>query len=284
MRVMAEKDINQLLRERLEQAGLLGCLDEKRSSLFPTPEGVLADIVLKDASALESAQKVVEQAERELEQKGVWLLPTVRALWGVKNVEGVGGIYQYGLPEALGILFRALLQSGGRTQEVWVSVAPSAFQVLKPLLAGGEDALRNIVRDFLGHQLSIGGAGYWDPIRHPHQELDEGAARYMRWRPYEQLKRSVDHALGSLEDARRFLKCFSGTGGAHDFNAVLGKLAGPGGAIARGEQFQTSNYQLYELLLDIEKKELETYYLQRLAEARKKWSELDRDFAQVLAA
>jgi hypothetical protein len=71
---------------------------------------------------------------------------------------------------------------------------------------------------------------------------------------------------------------------AGDSHTVLGELGAPAGAIARGERVPRGNYELYGLLLDIEKKELETYYLRKLAEARKTWPELEREFTQVLAA
>ena len=290
MIVMAEKDIDRLLREKLKQAGLLDHVDEGKSSLFTTPEGVLADIVLKDASALESAKRVVEEAERELEQGGVWLLPTVRALWEVKGVEKVEGTYQYGLPEGVGILFRGLLQSGRRTQEVWVSVTPSAFQLLKPLLAGGDDALRNIVRDFLGHQLSIGGAGYWDPIREPRQEIDEGAALYLRWRPYEALKASIDNVFNPSgyeireESVTRFVKTVNfgqGTRKIRRFLDVLEDLPGPGVAYSRGEWLPTSNHEFYSMLLEQEKRELESYYLDQVAKAEKEFPPLKAQYPAV---
>ncbi len=165
----------------------------------------------------------------------------------------------------------------------WVDVTSPAYQVLRPL-GGNDQALGNSVRDFLRHRLSVGGPGYWDPIRDSRLELDARAAQYLRWRPYQQLKGSVDRALRSLEDARKFLEWFRRTGkkASGNFNGVLEELAGPGGAIARGEQVPTSNYQLYELLLDTEKKELEAYYSQELERACKDWPELKREFPEVL--
>jgi hypothetical protein len=147
-----------------------------------------------------------------------------------------------------------------------------------------DEALGDSVRDFLRRRLSVGGPGYWDPIRDSRLELDARAAQYLRWRPYQQLKGSVDRALRSREDARRFLGHFrqAGKKASRNFYDVLEELAGPGGAIARGEQVPTSNYQLYELLLDTEKKDLETYYLRELEGACREWPELKQEFPEVL--
>lgn len=283
MEIVTEERIDQLLRERLREQGVLEQVDE--IDLFLTPEAVLAEVVLRDASALERAQQAVQEAERQLERERVSLLATVRALWEVDGLQKIETTSAPGVPsELLGGLFKANLKSGERVQEVWVAMTPSALRVLRPL-APNDEALTNLVRAFLRHRLSIGGASHWDPIRDQNLELNERSAQYLRWRPYEQLKGSVDFAFRSLEDARTFLKGFQRTGmkARGDFNGVLRGLAEPGGSIARGERFPTSNDELYQMLLDTEKKELEAYYSQRLAEARKTWPRLESEFAQVLA-
>jgi len=281
---MSAEQVVGFLTERLRSGRLLGSVIEKRVLEFPTE--FLAEVVLNDGTKLEDAKSLADAVQDELREKGVELDSIVRTQWDVDTVKKVAGNELPGLPAGpAGLLFQCILRSGGRTQDVWVDVTSPAYQALRPL-GGTDQALENSVRDFLRHRLSVGGPGYWDPIRDSRLELDARAAQYLRWRPYQQLKRSVDRALRSLEDARRFLQCFNRTGkkASGNFNGVLEELAGPGGAIARGEQVPTSNYQLYELLLDTEKKELETYYMQRLAEARETWPELEREFAQVLAA
>jgi hypothetical protein len=282
MAMVSEREIDELLREGLSEHGVLGQLENL--DLFTTPEGVLVEVVLRDALALEQAQRAVQDAERQLGHERVFLLPTVRALWEVSNVRKIDTASPSGVPaEVLGALFKGSLKSGELVQEVWVAMTPSALRVLRPL-AANDEALANLVRDFLRHRLSVGGPGYWNPIRDSRLELDAKDAQYLRWRPYQQLKASVDRAFRSHEDARRFLGYFSrsGTKASGNFNGVLGELARPGGAIARGEQVPTSNYQLYELMLDTEKKELEAYYSQKLERACKDWPELKQEFPEVL--
>jgi len=281
---MSEEQVVELLTERLSSERLLGSVIEKRVLEFPSE--FLAEVVLNDGTKLEDAKRLARAVQHELREKGIWLDTIVRAQWDVETVKKVAGSELAGVPAGpVGLLFQGILRAGGCTQDVWVDVTSPAYQVLRPL-GGTEQALGDSVRAFLRHRLSVGGPGSWDPIRDSRLELDARAAQYLRWRPYLQLKGSVDLAFRSRENARAFLKAFQlgGKKASGNFNEVLEELAGPGGSIARGEQFPTSNHQLYALLLDAEKKELETYYLQRLAEARKTWPELSREFPQVLAA
>lgn len=276
-----ENRIDELLRENLKRRGISGHVEEVE--LFATPEGILAEVVLRDGSVLEEAQKAVQDVERKLEGEGISLLPTVRALWKVEAVQRIEIPNPPGAPSDLvGALFKGTLKSGARYQEVWLAVTPSAQQVLRPLTTS-DQALVELVRAFLLHRLSIGGAGYWDPIREQKLELDDNTAQYLRWRPYEQLRTSVDLVFRSIDKARNFLQSLEGKR-ARNFNDVLEKLPGPGGAFARGERLPTSNYELYEMLLVSEKEDLREYYRQKLERACKNWSELKKEFPGVLAA
>jgi len=280
---MSAQQVVEYLTEKLRSARLLDFIVEKRVLEFPAE--FLAEVVLNDGTKLDDARRLADAVQDELREKGVELDSIVRAQWDVDGVKKVAGNQLPGLPAGpTGLLFRCTLRSGGRTQDVWVDVTSSAYQALRPL-GETDQAFENSVRDFVRHRLSIGGAGYWDPIRDSRLELDSRAAQYLRWRPYQQLKGSVDRIFRSLTDVQSFLQLFEMTGKkARDFNAALGELGGPGGAFARGEQLPSSNYQLYQLLLDTEKKELEDYYLQKLDEATKTWPELQREFAQAFGA
>jgi hypothetical protein len=282
MAMVSEKQIDELLREGLSEHGVLGQLENL--DLFATPEGVLVEVVLRDASALEQAQQAVRDAERRLEHEHISLLTTVRALWEVNNVQKIDTPSPSGVPpDLLGALFKGSLKSGNRVREVWVAVTSSALRVLRPL-APNDEALANLARAFLRHRLSIGGAGYWDPIREQRLELDESAAQYLRWRPYEQLRAAVDLVFRTLEEAKAFLQSFNVLGKkASDFSHVLEELPSPGGAYARGERLPTTNYELYEMLLASEKDELRQYYPQRLEAACKDWPELKKEFPKVLS-
>ena len=263
MALVTENQIDELLREKLRRHGV--SREVKDIELLATPEGILAEVVLLDASVLDEARKAVEDVERELEADGVRLAATVRALWQVEDVQRVEIATPPGVPsDAVGALFKGTLKSGARRQEVWVSVTPSAQSVLRPLTTA-DRPLGDLVRAFLQRWLSVGGVGYWDPTRDQKLELDEGAASYVRWRPYEQLRGSIDLVFRSPERAKGFLRSLEMAGGnARDFDAVLRELPSPGGSIARGERFPTSNRELYKMLLESEKMELEQYYFRKL--------------------
>lgn len=282
MLIVTEEKIEQLLRERLKEQGVLEQVDE--IDLFLTPEAALAEVVLRDASVLEEAQQAVQDAERQLERERVSLLSTVRALWEVDGLQKIETTSAPGVPsELLGSLFRANLKSGERIQEVWVAMTPSALRVLRPL-APNDEALTNLARAFLLHRLSIGGAGYWDPIRDQKVELGESEARYLRWRPYEQLRGAVDLAFQSLERTRELLESLKEPGEkASDFARVLPKLVGMPQRYGRGERLPSSNYELYEMLLPSEKAEIARYYLNRLQRAGEEWPELKKEFSDVLS-
>ena len=266
----------------IEAGGLGNCLVKDKSQLQEFPEEYFAEIVLNDAGKIDLAKEVLAKVAAELGAKHQKLDYIVRALWQVREVQKIEIPSPTGVPsEMVAVLFKGTLQSGRRCQEVWVAVTPAALGVLRPLVTK-EQALLDLVRAFLLHRLSIGGAGYWDPIREPKRELDEDAARYLRWRPYEQLKRSVDLVFSSKDHARGFLRQPAGITEkrAHDFNHVRDRLLPPAGAIAPGERLPTSNDELYGMLLDSEKEELRQYYSQKLERACKDWPELKQEFQE----
>jgi hypothetical protein len=283
MALVAEERIDELLRESLRRRGVLdGQVDE--IDLFPTPEGTLAEVVLRDASALDQARQATEELEGRLESEHISLLPTVRALWTIGNIERIEIANPPGAPsELVSALFKATLKSGTRRQEVWVAVTPSAQQVLRPL-APNDLAWLELIRAFLAHRLSIGGPSYWDPINDQKVELGESAARYLRWRPYEQLKSSVDVVFSSPDIASPFLRRLANLRkigpNIHD---VLMELPGPGDKFAGGERLPTSNRQLYEMLLASEKDEWWQYYLRKLDQSGKDWPELKDEFPTAFA-
>ena len=284
MATVTTNRIDELLRAKLGGCGVADKI--KEVDLLPTPEGILAEVVLLDASGLDKAQEAVDDLERDLQTEGVSLLATVRAIWQVDHVERVAISNPPGAPsDVVGVLFKGTLRSGARKQEVWVSVTPSAQQVLRPLVTNDQSWI-NLIRAFLGHWLPIGGAGHWDPVRQQKFEIDESKARYLRWRPYEQLKFRVHLVFRTLDSARRYLQRFDLLEGRvpRDLNDVLDGLPGPGGAFAPGERLPTTNGELYEMLLDSEKDEWWQFYLKELSQAGEKWPELKREFPRAFSA
>lgn len=282
MALLQETRIDELLRERLRQHGVLGAV--KEVVLFATPERVLADVILRDASALEEAQQAAHEVERELEKEGVSLAATTQALWQVEAVERVAIPNPPGAPPGtVGALFKGRLKAGLRPQEAWVSMSPSAQQILRPLATNDQSWL-SLVQTFLEHWLSVRGAGYWDPIREQSLEIGDSAARYLRWRPFEQLKGSVNAAFRSDETARHFLRQFKALEKkARTFDDVLQELRQPAGAFAPGERLPLNNRELYDMLLDSEKEELRHYYFKKLDKAENDWPKLKEEFQKELA-
>jgi hypothetical protein len=279
MTVVTEDRIDGVLREALAEHGILG--EVKDIDVFVSPDGVLAEVSLHNASALERARQAVDSAARQLEGEGIWLLPTIRGLWDVEDVQKVEVSGPPGAPSDLvGALFTAALRSGTRRQEVWVAVTPSAQRALRPVVNSDSDWL-GLIRAFLGHRLSVRGGGHWDPIHEPKVEINEAEARYLRWRPFEQLKgalaRNLGSSLGNGEERKERLRRFLGGLAVQDiksgdFDAVVLQLT-VGGAIALGERAASSR-DLYQMLLDSEKRELRNYYEEQIELAKSDFPDL----------
>src|SRR5438552_3091201 len=205
MAVTTEQDIDRLLKEKLREDGVLDQLES--TSLFFSPEGVLVEVVLKDASAVDRAEQAIRQVGQELEGEGMYLLPTVRAVWEVESVERVSlppGPVPAGV---LGIPFRAMLRSGSGHQEVWVNVLPAAFDLLvRGLTSVAKDEIvKNTVKYFLVDRVTFGGSAPWDPRTSRVVQLSESDAWYLINRPYEKLKNEIDLIFRSHESASEFL-------------------------------------------------------------------------------
>lgn len=287
--VPSASEIDARLKAKLKSAHLHEYIDASKSDLLEYPDGFLAEIVLNNAGRLEEAKQVVESVRSELRKKeGVELDSIVRALWEVKAVERLPQPESAGAPPgAFGLPFKAVLKSGDTEQEVWVALTPSAYDELRRARRGDDESLRTAVRDFLRHRLSIGGAGYWDPAKSPNQEFDDSYARYLIWRPYESLKASIDDIFNpGVGSRRRQIESFAklmnyGSRRIHSFRDALTDLPGPGGAYTLGQRLPTSNYEFHEMLLEPEKRELESYYLDQVSKAERDFPDLKSKFPNV---
>jgi hypothetical protein len=172
---MTESELNKSLSERLKSAGLAPYLVREKSQILEFPDGFFAEIVLSDASKLEEANAVVASIRAGVERQGSHLTSIVRAIWSVKQVEGVGPARGASGGIKSAVDFRAVLESGRREAEVTVQVGRDALRELRQRLGSDTGA----VADFLRLQLSFGGAGYWDPLRYPTQELNSAAVLYL---------------------------------------------------------------------------------------------------------
>jgi hypothetical protein len=175
---MTTRELAKLIVDNLGAADLLPYVVREKQQLHETPEGFLVEIVLRDGSKLEEAESVIAKVRHEVESRGGHLISIVRALWSVKKVVEVGPARDSSGGMRCATDFNAILQSGNREVVVTVQVTPSAFQELQRRVGGDSRFLRK-VKDFLEFQLSIGGAGYWDPVRYPQRILNDAAALYV---------------------------------------------------------------------------------------------------------
>lgn len=176
---MTDNELEQFLRESLRKAGVQNeSVDWGKFFLFPTPEGILAEIVLTDASKLRQAEEAVEGARRELEGQDVFLLPTIRALWRVDAVKPEfkpDELPQRIIEGFFGLPFVVTLKSGSHEQKVGVEIMPGAYGHLgAPGTKWDVDTLSEFVKKWLESWLSVGGAGYWDPIHEPRRIISSG--------------------------------------------------------------------------------------------------------------
>jgi hypothetical protein len=182
---MERAAVDKLIKENLASAGVLEVVDREKSQLLEFPEDLFVEIVLRDGSKLNDVERTIERIQSDLEGRGVRLDSIVRATWRVRDVEkhfDPSWIVDSSRPGgflSLPILpFKVTLESGSSQTDVWVDVTPSGYDQLKQAGQADEESLKRIVRDFLTIQLSVGGTSYWDPIRYPHQELNDAAALY----------------------------------------------------------------------------------------------------------
>ena len=175
---MTTRELAKLIVDDFRAADLLPYVVREKQQLHETPEGFLVEIVLRDGSKLEEAENVIGKVRREVESRGRHVISIVRALWSVKKVEQAGPARDSSGGIKCAIDFDAILQSGKREVVVTVEVTQSAFDELQGKVGGDGHVLKK-VKDFLEFQLSIGGAGYWDPVRYPRRVLNEAAALYV---------------------------------------------------------------------------------------------------------
>ena len=281
---MRTAELETVLMDRLKSAGLVAVLNEEKSQFLDLSDGFFAEIVLNDGSKLAATDQIVRNVKEELKEKGVQLDSVVRAVWSVKGIQFIGparGV-SGGLKAALE--FEAILESGSRECSVSVEVSLAALNKLREKFALSErvgspawvregdvheETLKKLVREFLDFQLSSGGTSYWDPIRFPKLELKETAVSYLMKdsKGFKQLQAAIDDFLGNYAMEYSLRDLASRNVRIRDFERVLPDLSSHfGGAYKRGDQFATSAVTLYQALGNLERKRLQQYYFQKVAE------------------
>src|SRR5271157_2951147 len=183
---MTSTELEKAIREELAKAGLLGVVDEYKSQFLEFPEGLFAELVLKDSSRLVEVEGIGRELQESLRKKGIELDVIVRSTWAVANVDdprpavGVSG----GIRSVWA--FPATLVSGGLTAGVEVDVTTFAIDAIRRRLVGESEralnekaVMKEVVKEFLKLELALGGESYWDPIRYPQKEMNEVAFSYL---------------------------------------------------------------------------------------------------------
>lgn len=177
---MTSTELERLIREKLEAAGLLQMLDEDKSQFLEFPDGLFAELVLTDGSKLVDVERIGREARESLKKQGIDLDVIVRAVWAVREV-GDPQPTRGGIRAALAV--PVTLVSGYSMRQVEVDVGLLAVDEIKRKIKGKSlderVAVKEVVKEFVEMQLALGGESYWDPIRYPQQDLGEGALLYL---------------------------------------------------------------------------------------------------------
>ncbi len=182
---MTSTELENLIRTKLDSAGLLRVVDEFSSQFLEFPDGFFfVELVLTDGTKLVDVERIGREVRELLRKQNVDLDVMVRAIWTVKEVgdprttwdsSGNPGLGRWRVP--------VTLESGGRRQEVEIAVLYSVVLDLKNRIAGKgwseTSAIKEVVREFVEMELSLGGESYWDPIRDPKQEINGSALSYL---------------------------------------------------------------------------------------------------------
>ena len=170
---MEVTDIQTRLEGRLDQAGLLPYLDKEESRFVDLEDDFFVELVARDSTKLPEFGRIVE----EVKSGNPRVKTLVRAHW---TIEDVGQPVQaYDIPGTgaprMAVLYPVDLKSGQGAKRIWVEVTTLASMVFEE----HELAERDIVWEFVGEQLSKGGASCWDPEKFPRLEISGNMAEYI---------------------------------------------------------------------------------------------------------
>ncbi|MGB7599344.1 MAG: hypothetical protein WBM24_03500 [Candidatus Sulfotelmatobacter sp.] len=183
---MTSTELEKLVRNELTNAGLWGLVDRHKSQFLEFPDGLFAEIVFSDGSNLEDAEGILRAVRESLKKRGVELDVIVRANWTIQDIAEPGPARGLSGGIRAAWAFPVTLISGKLAAEVEVDVTMLAIQEIKSRLVEASEKsaeekkiMKEVVREFLKLELSLGGESYWDPIRCPQRELNESALLYL---------------------------------------------------------------------------------------------------------
>lgn len=183
---MTASELERLLQQELGKVDLWDSVDQHKSQFLEFPDGLFAEIVFVDGSRLPQGERVLQEVKWVLREKGVELDAIVRAAWSVQSIGDPGPARGLSGGIRAAWAFPVTLVSGQATTPVEVDVTYLAVLEIRNKLLGGSEGsqdekgvMKEVVREFLKLELSLGGESYWDPIRYPQRELNEAALSYL---------------------------------------------------------------------------------------------------------
>ncbi len=183
--MISASDLKREFKQRLEAVGLWNELDLRESQFLDLPPQVFVELVLHDAGVAEKIADVAGDIRAAHQNEEIDIV--IRAKWQVRGKPLYAG-YALGLSGGVRAAerFDVVIVSGDVTQKITVDVLKDAVDLLRSKLqpiTADPVAHRNIVADLVQHfvemQLSQGGTSYWDPVRHPHLDVNAAAVQYM---------------------------------------------------------------------------------------------------------
>lgn len=179
---MTSTELERLVRERLDAAGVWGLVDQHQSQFLEFPDGLFAELVLNDGSKLVEAERIARELQESLRKRDIELDVIVRCVWTVESIKDPVGVVEGS--GSIRFPWTAVLASGSLVTEVEVDVTQLALREIKGRFAeryqaDGKAVMKEVISEFLKLQLSFGGESYWDPIRNRRQELNDSALLYL---------------------------------------------------------------------------------------------------------
>ena len=300
---MTETEFQELVKRQLNIAGLETVVDYESSQFLSVPEGLFAEVVLTDASCQSDASEVLKRVTETLRSTGIELSSVVRSLWHVNDIRYVAPARgpEGGLRAAL--TFSAELESGKRTQTVFVHVTITALTLLRQKLgkedfamhfgwapAKGDVDEENIsaaIKSYLQVLLEKGGMSYWDPVVNRELELDESAMSYVLGHSpaFQELHAAITDAF-SGPVVKSFLRSLSASGGAlSNFETVLPEFSNMlGGAFHIGQRFSINASELFDSLNVGERELIKQYVALCVQKAKQQHPELADMYPRVFTS
>jgi hypothetical protein len=275
---LTSNQIEELIERRLREAGVSNFINRAHSQFLDIQDEIFIEIVLDDATHVESVEKILRDTAQELKAQGITLQGVVRALWQIIDVSYVGPSRSADGGLRAASFYDVTLQSGTRQHHASVDVSWGALEFLKEkrgltiLTAESRrefqtDVVARAVWSFIQDQLSQGGMSYWSPILHPRREMNDAAMLFVfgQTTVFNELWQAVSDAFepsvidsffGSLAVSRKKIQ---------SFDAVLQELSNLlGGAYRRGATFSTSANELFQKLDRSEQELLKKYFYARV--------------------